>query len=360
MSHVASPANKLNTSKTSPPVQARRADFARDDVFDLMSSNQAKRDLWQWQYGNNPCNDHVRDHSVALYRGDALVGFCGIMPADIKFDEQHYTAKWCCDLHVNTAFRRQGIAGAVYEIIEAESDVAMGFGTGDVAYSLKRDRGWQTSDAIEEYFYTNKAQSFKGVIKQLLQLKNKCIAQLTRQLRSLRQEQGRSIATRIDIQPQISLPEIDALWNNVENGYQRAVVRDGQYINWKYVQHPSGNYNVISLRSEQQELLSALVVRKTPAMAHIVDYVGPAKDIECKKILLDYFLRWSKGSARLHCISSCDEWNQLLRSKGFLKYPKTPRFTVITNWSREPAIADNWFLMTGDSDGDLLNAGTHQ
>lgn len=354
MSHVASPSRKLNESKTSKPALARRLEFDKLDVFELMSSKQTKRDLWEWQYERNPAFVSAEYTSVALYRDEALVGFCGIMPVGVKFDDSHYTARWCCDLHVNNQFRRQGIAGELYKHIESESDVAMGFGTGDVAYSLKLKRGWQTSENIEEHFFTNKAQSFKGLVKRALQFTNKNIKRIT--------QAGTPALTQhcIDIQKQISIQEFNDLWAEVEGGYQRTVVRDGAYVNWKYVQHPANNYNIISLRTSDRALLGALVVRKTSSMAHIVDYIGPASNLSYKQALLNYFLRWSKDSDKLHCISSCPEWNQLLKFSGFLKYPKTPRFTVTTSWSKEPLIARDWFLMTGDSDGDLLNATNHE
>ncbi len=341
---------KMKNSQVSGADLVRRLEFDREDVFALLSNRKVKKDLWHWQYEKNPSIPLVEKNSVALYKANELVGFCGIMPVKVKFDDQHYMGKWCVDLHVSPQFRRQGIAGELYRIIETESDVAMGFATSDAAYSLKLSRGWESGDEAEEFFFNNQSINLKGFIKRVLQLGLKGVGFFS----GVKPETDAN--SNLDVDNKIELQDFDLLWSEVEDGYKRTVVRDANYLNWKYIQHPAGNYSIMSLRDNANKLRGALVLRKSADIARIVDYIGPAKDMQCKLALLNQFLQWSRGSAQLQCITSCTEWKRLLKQAGFLRYSKKRRFTVYINRDHKPENASGWFLMTGDSDSDLMSA----
>lgn len=82
--------------------------------------------------------------------------------------------------------------------------------------------------------------------------------------------------------------EADRLWAEVGPGYRVALVRDAEYLNWRYVDNPD-HYTLLGLRREG--LLVGIVVltetvRRGVRCGEIVDFVAPAQDDDVLKLLV--------------------------------------------------------------------------
>jgi len=69
---------------------------------------------------------------------------------------------------------------------------------------------------------------------------------------------------------------VDTLWQGVKNSYPLAVVRDRDYLTWRYQRHPLFTYELWALRKRWSSRLEGLaVLRREEERILIVDFVCP-------------------------------------------------------------------------------------
>ncbi|MBU0755639.1 MAG: GNAT family N-acetyltransferase, partial [Planctomycetes bacterium] len=96
-------------------------------------------------------------------------------------------------------------------------------------------------------------------------------------------------------------PETDALWER-SKGYGLALVRDAQYMNWRYIDNPD-SYISIRCNHRSGELAGTLVLKKTIRrglpVGEIVDYLCPPEDSATRRAL---FLHGIERLQREGCV----------------------------------------------------------
>jgi GNAT superfamily N-acetyltransferase len=315
-------------------------------VFQLLENQPEKRILWKWQYEMNPCLSSSHPPFLMLVDAGTLVAFCGLMPVRLEFDDRRLNGHWSLDLYVGAPYRRQGLGHRLYAEVERLEDIALGFGTSDMAYPLKMKRSWAAGKQIEEYFFQKKITDFKSLIK--------CSFQLFKRLANHSSLSHPDWIVRIT--DSLNADEVDELWNRVHRQYRRLVVRDSRYLIWKYQQHPAGCYRFILLYNALKELQAVVVFRDNKYQARLVDYLGPAKALTMKRHLVRILHGQCVDAASLSCATSCPDWQLALAQEGYMRYKKRPRFTAYIRDMQSTEAADHWFVMTGDSDGDSIDA----
>lgn len=152
---------------------------------------------------------------------------------------------------------------------------------------------------------------------------------------------------------------IDGLWTRAASSYQVIVVRNKEYLNWKYAAVPDTDY-LICVAEQAQAIVGYLVVsRKQVDQARIgviLDVFSESEEIaqcliseavtRCRQEKLDLLYGARMAGTPLA---------RALRRNGFLSVPFVKAVRV-TGRSVSPAIAEqlqdpkNWFLQIGDSD----------
>lgn len=314
----------------------------KEEIFQLLENQPIKRDLWDWQYNSNPWSAKSSSGVVLLVDGK-VVGFKGTMHVRLKMGSRVIDSIWNNDTYIHHDFRGNGFGSKLIEIIETMVPVALAFGISDMQLPLFMKRGWKKNVDVQEYFFQNKVASTKDLLKVLIQSP------------SFFKKKIRSIAYSIKDVPARDIPqEIDQVWEKVHVEYDKIVVRNYDYIKWKYADHPSQSYRAL-VAYKDNNLLAIAIYRRTDSIAKFVDYLGPAQNQGLKQQLLGKFIAASKNSAKLHIITTDKEFIHSLNSFGFRKYGIGPSFCIHTN---PPAAQceEGWFLMMGDSDGDLIDA----
>jgi GNAT superfamily N-acetyltransferase len=152
---------------------------------------------------------------------------------------------------------------------------------------------------------------------------------------------------------------VDELWKRVSSQYQAAVLRDKEYLNWRYVAVPDRHYSIyIAARSDTVAgyLVLSRIEADNSTLGIVVDLLaesGEAADglisaaVErCRQEKAA--LVWSGRIAGTPLAAA-------YRRNGFLAVPFA-KSIGIKGWSNSPSIArqlqdpKNWFLQMGDSD----------
>lgn len=328
------------------------------DIQQLVSKlpfPECKSLLWQWQF--NGSGLAIRDMSLVLEVGNSVCGFNGVMPLRACISGRETTFLWSCDFALEEGYRGRGLGKILkQEMLKKYPEyVIASLGISDKAYGLLQSMGWEPANAVQEFRRECFNNNFKGLIKSSIQHFNGVIGRA----KSLCSINNSNTTTQL----LTSLPEpdeIDFLWRHCKEGYEAIVTRDYRYLEWKYAQHPlaSCSYRYVSLRSASNELQALLIIRLTSNTVEIVDYLGPSKSLDYKQTLLRTLLNNFHSNYSFRLLSSDRYWRRAAKYCGFYTTKTQQRFMVRMpgTYSDTKARTLNWFIMGGDSDGELLAA----
>lgn len=324
--------------------------FSQEGVPDEVIPYRTKhlpKDVYCYKYQSyKKLLDSECNFSATVRHDKEFVGFLGAFPVVAQYKGKIVEAYWTCDLYVCEQYRGKGIAGKLYDAVETDKELLIGFGTSDMAYPLKLKRGWRANNDVKEYFFRNSPSTLKQIPRWI---KSKSIKVLNINLKSIKGDH--TVSETVEEQ------KINALWQSIKDDYINMVVRDASYFKWRYCEHEAANsYRFIISYDEQGGYEAMLVVRKSNQTVKIVDYLGPKECPNLKIQLLNTAFNYYEEFSLMQCISSCEDWQSALKDFGFYEYSKRPRFTILEPTSSTTAQEDDWFIMLSDSDGELLEA----
>jgi len=315
-------------------------------ILDLLDSKPFKQQIWEWQFIQNPYATKF-EPVILVDRWGTIIGFNGIMPVRIKIDDEVLAALWSCDFVVDSRYQSKGYGKVIKKDLHTRAPLIMALGISDMAARVLPRMGWQKNNIVDSFRKLNRITDAKSLLIATIQLINRVRAS----------KKGQRAGTYEIVNSEI-LPEagvVNRLWNGVSSDYRKIVVRDYPYLHWRYEGHPLARYRFISAW-RQGDIVGLIVVRITEQNAHLVDYIGPAFDYGLKVALLEKFLSITTRLDYLHCSTSDREWKQLLQDYGFYKQEGKLRFYIFSAMEKKDDALSDWFIMGGDSDGDMLRA----
>ncbi|MFQ5661401.1 MAG: GNAT family N-acetyltransferase [Gammaproteobacteria bacterium] len=317
----------------------------RESVPDLMHSRPFKKEIWNWQFIENPFSEQFNP-VILIDQWNSVIGFNGVMPVKIKIGERVSDGIWSCDFFVDSRYRGMGIGKKLKKILNNHSPIIMALGISDMASPVLLGMGWRKNCEVETFHRIQRFTGAKSFLIYGMQILNRFKYATHFERNDYYSEYTNSL-------PDGDLVEL--LWERVANDYNRCVVRNYSYLHWKYECHPLAKYGFITAESDGS-LMGILVIRVTGLYARIVDYLGPAHDMALKAALLEEYFSVTKHTVTQSCITSDKELKKILLSNGFRKMQGHMRFYIHSSSRDDPDITDDWFIMGGDSDGDMLEA----
>jgi hypothetical protein len=301
-----------------------------------------KSQIWDWQYEQNPhINKNKPYPSIIFKENDTVIAFNGLMPVKVKYKQTFLDVIWSCDTIVGEAQRGKGFGGKLASSVVDICPMVLGLGISDLQDPIMLKRGYKVNKDITQFFFTQKIKKWKDLLKKTVQLSMK-----------LRYFQPTFSSVKLTSQITDKLPEaseIELLWKNVQSSYDKTIIRNYDYLNWKYQNHPLAKYQFIQINN-QGHLIALAIFRAGAKTSRLVDYLGPANAPAIKAKVLHAFVKKNSQSQQLECTTSDSEFHQQLKKIGFTPYKAKPRFYI------QYADADaekGWFIMSGDSDNDL-------
>lgn len=322
-------------------------DRYREGVLQLFSDVAHKRRLWNWQFESSPFGFSFNP-VVLVDREDQVVGFNGVMPVLAADNGAEVPVLWSCDFFLASAWRGQGLATRIKRELHGKSPVIMALGVSDKASDVLAHLGWVRDTSVESYRMTRRLSGWRSWVFIVLQLANRLLGERMFSYGRGAAPEGLSVSVRS------SLPardEVDALWMACAGGYERIVVRNFRYLDWRYQKHPLGRYAFV--RAERAgNLAGILVVRTHGEHLRIVDYIGPCDDRPLKQAMIRHAVNRWRHVSQMSAVTSDDQFGDCLLAAGFVRLREKPRF-----YRYEKQGADkHWFIMAGDSDGEFLQA----
>jgi len=340
-----------------------------DQIFDLTNSVWASTYLipekakwlkgWKWMFISNPSGPS--EFWIAEHDGKIISEFPLIM-MDISANHRRVKAVQLVDTMTHPEYRRRGLAIelahlSLVHLKERNVHLAFGFPS-KMAYALHMESGWIDVCAIHlmlmplnlhkliRIYFTNN-ETILYICSKLGYLALKLI---TRNL---------SCAKEISISQISSFDySFNELCNVLSNDYNIIVIRDMDYLNWRYANAPTGKY--IIFKAERKSKICGYMVLECKNINDlffgcVLDLVAPIgqNDIVCLLIskAVEYFKQRNVDIIISNIVSNKYFYEFL--KLGFLPYLKNrDRFIAYSDSSefsdqylKNPK---NWFIQYGD------------
>lgn len=156
-----------------------------------------------------------------------------------------------------------------------------------------------------------------------------------------------------DTTPVTSEAIVNSCWQHMVADMQNAIigVRDWEYVQRRYLHHPSQSYRVLMIKSRfSQRVEGILVLRYDATDCEIMDFIAPLRAIP---IMIHHARRLAgmHGCARVFCHITENFADHFAKTGGFGQPAHIPIPANI--WSPGPApeiLKNHWWLMSGDKD----------
>ncbi|MDX1823270.1 MAG: GNAT family N-acetyltransferase [Thiohalomonadales bacterium] len=320
----------------------------RDSVLALFKSVPYKPAIWAWEFESNPTGKPF-DPVVIVNGDDQVVGFNGIIPVRATSHGKVLDLAWSCDFYVAAECRGQGVGTWLKKELDKRASVILAFGVSDQADKVLSHLGWHHPNNVYNYRLSREWGSLRSLALRGLQRFNRILGWFNTRL------------YRGSVSVQERLPareEVDCLWASVAPDYEGVITRDYAYLDWRYQLHPRARYGFLVARSETG-LEGILIVRYTQGSLKLVDYCGPAHHAALKRALIRRCRRHWRHAEQFSLTTSDLEMGQCALREGFFRARSQPRFFMRVVPGSQGTISrdgPHWFIMTGDSDGELLQA----
>ncbi len=314
-------------------------------VLQLMSDVPYKKLIWNWQFEENPYR--LPFEPIVIKHGDKIVGFNGAMNVEIIYDGQCMDAMWSCDFYVHSDFRGKGLGKIVKETQFNSNSVIMALGLSKTAVYVWKKKGCEPNENICALRKYRKVNSFKKLIWVSLQMLE-CIKGLPTRIC------GKAYQCTIN-DALVKKSDVDELWETVGNSYNKIVVRNYDYLHWRYEKHPLASYQFIHV-FRHSKLAAIGVFRRYKNNAKFVDMVAHSEDTKARLALITGWLKLHSDSEIYNCVSTDSLLQKCLLAYGFHKSRDKQWFFVHSMIQNDDHPEKNWFIMSGDSDGEFLGA----
>jgi len=225
---------------------------------------------WEWKYLENPVNENNPKIWVAEFK-DQIIGCNAFLPIKMKIKSEKIIVTQNVDLMVHPDFRRQGIyqnlaKEALADLKQKKSYIIYGF-PNRFSYYGNIKYGWFDISPlnigikplkIDRFIEKNLSNSF--LIKKSL-LKKIYVNLIKRIITTIFKEKKIKNSKNISASQVLSFDdEINDFWYKISDDYNIIVVRDKDYLNWRYVNVPDKKY-IIFLAKENDEICGYIIIR---------------------------------------------------------------------------------------------------
>lgn len=322
----------------------------KDAILALRHDPETKHGLWEWEFEESSRIMGTTFDPVVMADGEKIVGFNGVLPIEVKYGDSKLDALWSCDFYVDSEYRGVGLGKKIKAELIERAPVIMSLGVSPMAARVLSSMGWRLS----------KVPSFRssrgiGHVRGLKKIRGLAVWLLQFVYRGAYTFVPRAQAT---VSWSSRLPprqEVDGLLDMAYPTYQKTVIRTYQYLEWKYGRHPMATYRFAIARDSEGRLLALLVVREAGGVLRIVDYLGRSGEEGVKRALIRAcFLEYP--DANQFSITTSDEaFARALKAEGYCPLRSHIDLYVRSSLG-DPEPESGWFIMGGDSDGELLSA----
>ena len=304
-------------------------------LFERSFNTRFDEEIWAWKYGNG------RGRAVCIRQHGNIVAHYGGAPRDILYFGKTHKAIQICDVMVlpekRSFFSKEGLffrSAATFLEQEvgntAEHLLGIGFPNIKAMHIAERLGLYEKTDDLVEVVYPNCDASTAVTTAH------------------------RHSASLFEPEAEDNQQRVDRLWNNMRPEYAAAVIglRDWDYLNYRYFQHPHARYQTLQVLDSERRLSGLVIFRNYGDDTLIMDVLSKQLDMlsvieACHRLLAER----SSADVRLR------SWITRSHAQCIMTEGATVRDLQIeipcNRWTKGPATEDllgAWWLTAGDMD----------
>ena len=322
-----------------------------------------KRDLgyWDWKYYRNPAGAHA---TVVALKGSNIVALIGAIPVKLKVNSTILITSQTTDVVISPAYRDLATFMKLAQIFQKEclkSELRVNYGFSNRASHLL-SLNFLNFKEIGPIFNMTKVINPASYLRQKLKttIVADAIGHTTKYFIKMRNAKRGTVSDCFKVREIRRFDDrFDRFWEREAENHEIAVIRDRQYLNWRYVENPMP-YKIFGI--EENETIKGFIVlgayrEEEVARGRIVDIMVEAGREDLIQLLIT-------KSIGFFCDQNMDIvvcWMvehspifKILKKYGFFKR-KTPHHLIARSDTIGPNIEKlfhlkNWYMTMGDSD----------
>ncbi|MBI3316641.1 MAG: GNAT family N-acetyltransferase [Candidatus Omnitrophica bacterium] len=278
------------------------------DLFHRVFGKEKRKEIWEWEFFSAENGPSLL--TVAADDDGHIVGFCGGVSLRFQYQERVLKVYQIVDLMVHPDCRCRGLLRDLMQYHfksapGADYGFMYGFPSPEAARLLKFH---QLSEAASEITEWKMKLGWRKGLKLLW-------------------KQNASKGNTFVFTPLKKFDsEIDRFWESVKGDYPCGIIRDSQYLNWRYADAPGHPYDLFVARDSQTRSIQGLAVTEAVANSGRWEiilwelFVRPNDDA-CLRFMLDRLaLRcWLRGKKALRFFQAPQKKPPIFMSLGFKK-----------------------------------------
>jgi hypothetical protein len=342
-------------------------------VFDFQRAEYPHRPpdviapLWRWMFVESAARLGV-EPSVWLYLKDgAVVAHQGAIPVRLYASGEEYETGWFVETMAAKSVRGSAIGPMLVKKALEDMPLNLSLGQTEQMRELQLALGWRQVCSVANYLMISGPRmslrhKLPPVVAEIVAFSLGIFFAIVVRLK----RGARRAGFHFRPLPRFAA-EHDELWQRMAKTCVCASVRDASYMNWKYIDRPSGALKCIEMRDANGVVSGVSVVMlKQPngvydyVRGFLVDLVVPLDRDDDVSLLICESVRVLKkiGAQTVTCHVASPAVGAAMRRLGFLSREPKYHFLISTGKTNRPDASvlldsTSWFLTLGDSDADL-------
>ena len=235
---------------------------------------------WDWKYDSNPFNYDLEPYIILAKKGNKIVGMMGDIPLRVSICGEIYWITNGSDLAVHPDHRRQGLAKNIIEqnMIDHPLNISWLNKISRRAvstlstYYCHRLSNWVK---IINYSKVFRQMTGKNLSPRWCDLFASGINKITRPLKRPQSSSDITIARMTNFDERAY-----DLWQKIQGDYPVLIVRDLQYLKWRYLDRPDVSYIMIAA-TKGTDLAGYMIFRlgekRGMQIGYLVDFLVEGK-----------------------------------------------------------------------------------
>ncbi len=265
----------------------------REKIFELLdtvwghSFVEKLKEIWFWKIEKNPFIESEMSVGTVIEKNNKIIGFISKMPAPLKFYQKKIEGIWLGDYVVHPDHR--GLGHKLLSYTMKDTTLMLGE-PNDLSYNVSKKLGFLDIYTPENRICIvnlNNILKNKKIGPDFFQ---KCCGKIWDGMNSFIKMMALKKNREISIERITRFDDrIDTLWRSIKDDYKIAVIRNKEYLNWRYIDRPDAKYNIYLVKDTHTILGYAVTRTQTDRglkFGHIVDFCFDLKRKDAFSLLI--------------------------------------------------------------------------
>jgi hypothetical protein len=326
-----------------------------DDGSGRFNLRSMEPEYYHWMYFRNPAGKAIV--YCARHNGK-IIGSFAMAPKKMQINGKYFLCGKTMDMFTDPAYQGLGLmtqlANRVFESSKKQQLNLWYVTPSKNSYPIFKNK-WKYIESFE-ITYMMKFLEISPLLES--KIKSKVVSNIVgfpiKQIQKLGRLFSKSLSNYAIEEIYEFDIEADKLWENINKNLKISLLKNSEYMNWRYVDNPD-DYSIFAFKRDGQLqglLILKFTVRRGLKVGEIVDYVCDAEDYNLRQSMFKYAIKYFRDNDCAVCQSwviDGSEMEKEIRKSGIgykrnkLKFLLSPDSSIKQFYEKQ-----NWMITQGD------------